>query len=131
MFTFQIEIVSKNKILVREYNLEGLIRKIENCDLHDVNIATYTQHYPKSYELVKTIKKVQRWPRMKDGTWSPFIISIMSLIQALSININMFSNTKLIEKALWNWVKGLIIRYYIILEFSVFACSTGADSHEI
>ena len=96
MFTFQIENVSKNKILVREYNLEDLICKIEACDSGDVNIATYTQLYPQSEEMVETIKTVQRWPRMNDGTWSPVIISILSLILALSID--MFSSTKSMEK---------------------------------
>lgn len=94
---FQLKNISKNKILVKEYNLEDLIRKIEDCDLHDVKITTYSQHYPQSDLMVETIKRVQRWPRMKDGTWSPFLISIMSLILALSINLNMFTSSKLME----------------------------------
>ena len=95
---FQIKNISQNKILVREYDLDELITKIDNCDLKSPNITAYNQHYPQSDDLVETIKTVQGWPRMSDGTWSPLIISIMSLILALNINIDMFTNTKLMEK---------------------------------
>ena len=101
MFTFQIENVSKNRNLVREYNLEDLIGKIQACDSQDVNIATYTQHYPQSEEMVETIKTVQRWPRMTDGYHNPFIISLLSLILSLTINItnaDIFTSVKFIEK---------------------------------
>ena len=89
---------------MREYSLEDLITKIEDCDLQDVNITAYSQHYPPSEELVETIKTVQRWPRMNDGTWSPLIISIMSLILALSINMEMFTSTSVMEKVQLQYV---------------------------
>ena len=86
---------------MRQYDLEDLIQKIENVSLGDVNIATYSQHYPQSMELVETIKTVQRWPRMTDGYHNPLIISLLSLILSTSTininNLNMFS-VKLIEK---------------------------------
>ena len=98
---FQIENISNNRILVRQYDLEDLIEKIQNVSLGDVNIAAYSQHYPQSPEMVETIKTVQRWPRMTDGYQNPFIISLLSLILSLTININngnMFTSVKLIEK---------------------------------
>ena len=98
---FQIENISNNRILVRQYDLEDLIEKIQNVSLGDVNIAAYSQHYPQSPEMMETIKTVQRWPRMTDGYQNPFIISLLSLILSLTININngnMFTSVKLIEK---------------------------------
>ena len=117
MFTFQIENVSKNRNLVREYNLEDLIGKIQACDSQDVNIATYTQHYPQSEEMVETIKTVQKWPRMNDGTWSPVIISILCLILALSID--MFSSTKDMEKVQLQYA--LLLQRYLKLVDDTFA----------
>ena len=86
---------------MRQYDLEDLIEKIQNVSLGDVNIAAYSQHYPQSPEMVETIKTVQKWPRMTDGYQNPFIISLLSLILSLTININngnMFTSVKLIEK---------------------------------
>ena len=86
---------------MKQYDLEDLIEKIQNVSLGDVNIAPYSQHYPQSPEMVETIKTVQRWPRMTDGYHNPFIISLLSLILSLTININngnMFTSVKLIEK---------------------------------
>ena len=100
LHTFQIENISNNRILVRQYDLEDLIKKIENVSLGDVNIAAYSQHYPQSRELVETIKTVQRWPRMTDGYQNPFIISLLSLILSLTVanNLNMSTSVKLLEK---------------------------------
>ena len=85
---------------MRQYDLEDLIKKIENVSLGDVNIAAYSQHYPQSRELVETIKTVQRWPRMTDGYQNPFIISLLSLILSLTVanNLNMSTSVKLLEK---------------------------------
>ena len=98
---FQIENISNNKALVKQYDLEDLIQKIKSVSLGDVNIASYSQHYPSSPQMVQTIKTVQRWPKMTDGYHNPFIISLLSLILSLNININnqnMFTSVKLIEK---------------------------------
>ena len=86
---------------MRQYDLEDLIKKIQNVSLGDIHIAAYSQHYPQSPEMVETIKTVQRWPRMNDGYQNPFIISLMSLILSLTINItnaDIFTSVKFIEK---------------------------------
>ena len=86
---------------MKQYDLENIIQKIKNVSIAEVNIATYSQHYPPSHQMVETIKTVQRWPRMTDGYHNPFIISLLSLILSLTININnqnMFTSVKLIEK---------------------------------
>lgn len=86
---------------MRQYDLEDLIKKIQNVSLGDVNIATVNQHYPQSQEMVDTIKTVQKWPRMKDGYHNPFIISLLSLILSTFCNltyVNMVTSVKLLEK---------------------------------
>ena len=79
-----------------EDELAESLAKIDINDMDKVRVASYENLYGVKLtsnesrtwaedRTLRTMKKVQSWPRARSGRWVPRLISLMSIIIALSV----------------------------------------------
>ena len=70
-----------------EDELAESLAKIDINDMDSVRVASYENLFGVRNEdkTLRVMKKAQSWPRARSGQWVPRLISLMSIIIALSV----------------------------------------------